>query len=53
SPLHRVGESKNIEIVQLLLSYDADIHARNFNSTPLHTASLGWNVEVVRALFEH
>jgi len=43
--------NRNVEVVKLLITENADIHAKsNIGWTPLHSAAYGGNVEVVKVL---
>jgi ankyrin repeat protein len=58
SPLHVAADSRNLELVRILIEYDpADINARSrYRSTPLHWATGNQHFEdgsAVRLLLEH
>ena len=57
TPLHSAANRENLEVVQKLIEYDADIHAEDETGwTPLHWASRGSYFKdgsVLRLLLEH
>jgi len=57
TPLHSAAFRENLEVVQKLIEYDADINAKDGTGwTPLHWASQGFNFKddsVLRLLLEH
>jgi ankyrin repeat protein len=53
TPLHSAAASSNAELVQLLVSSGANVHARQMSGyTPLHSASNNGNKEIIRILLE-
>ena len=57
SPLHAAAFSGNLEVVRILIEYDADVNARDVDGyTPLYVASERENLQggsVLRLLLEH
>jgi ankyrin repeat protein len=52
--LHLASEHGEVDVVQLLLQYEAKVNARGVNGwTPLHNASYFGHVEVTQLLLEH
>jgi hypothetical protein len=54
TPLHMAAQGGDVELVQLLLSFGADVHARGPSRfTPLHVAAQHGHARVVDALVAH
>jgi len=54
SPLHHAVARNRADMVDFLLSYKADIHAKNIQGeTPLHTAAGAGLLDMVRLLLHH
>jgi ankyrin repeat protein len=54
SALHYAAANGHLEVVDYLLSIDADANARNSSgNTPLHWASINGRIEVVQKLLDH
>lgn len=52
TPLHRAIRAHNLEAVQLMIKYKADVNASSDNGTPLAVATDEESPEVVKALLE-
>jgi ankyrin repeat protein len=56
TPLHLAGFFNHSGLIEALLTYGADVHARSRNAlanTPIHAAAAGRSRESVRILLEH